>query len=241
MPTTETVAPIRVAICGAQGRLGRHACELLNDNGSFEVVAALGRAESSEERLHASGASVGLDFTVAGQGAEQGLLMLSAGLRPVIGTSGVSLRENDVLDGAARELELGGLVVPNFSAGIWLLQRAAEEASRIFGHAEIIERHGPSKKDTPSGTALDTAERIALARAEDETGTTPIHSLRIPGLFSNQEVVFGGRGEVLRLVHETYGLDSFSAGILSSLRYASTAVGVGRGIGLAFEAFGIRP
>ena len=232
-------SPLTLVSCGARGRMGRHATSLLESHRAFQGSAERGRGECSERRLGETGARIGLDLTEAGSGAEHGLRMLAAGLRPVIGTSGVSIQENRQLDVAARELELGGLVVPNFSAGVWLMQRAAEEAARFFSRAEIIERHGPAKKDAPSGTALDTAERISAARGDDATEEIAIHSVRLPGVLSNQEVVFGGRGEVLRLVHETYGLDSFSAGILSSLRYASTASGVGRGIGLAFESYGL--
>ena len=218
--------------------MGRHAVGLLAGTPSFQVVAMLGRGECTPDRLRACGALLGLDLTVAGLGAEHGALMLEAGLRPVIGTSGVSIEENDSLDAMARELGLGGLVVPNFSAGVWLQQRAAEEAARFSPQAEIVERHGPHKVDAPSGTALDTAERIGRARDSDTAGEVPIHSIRLPGLLSNQEVAFGGRGEVLRIVHETYGQDCFSAGILSALRYVATAQGVGRGVGVAFESCG---
>lgn len=238
-PVHESELPISVVICGYKGRMGRHALQVLEEHPAFEVVGCLGRGECTEEGLAATGASVGLDLTEAGAGGRHGLRMLSVGQRPVIGTSGLSLEDNDSLDRAAREVGLGGLVVPNFSVGMWLLQRAAEEAARFFSRAEIIERHGPAKKDAPSGTARDTAERLACARGDQDVGGVPIHSLRLPGVLANQEVAFGGRGEVLRLVHETYGLHAFTPGILSSLRYALTAAGVGRGIGLAFEVSGI--
>lgn len=241
MPADGSDAPrvLTVAVLGAQGRMGRHSVALLDAAPDFEVVAALGRGEVELSRLARSGAQLGLDLTVAGRGGEHGMLLLEAGLRPVIGTSGVTLEEECELDRAARELGLGGLIVPNFSAGIWLQQRAAEEAARFFRRAEIVERHGIHKRDAPSATALDTAERMARARDELAPSSVPIHSVRLPGVLSNQEVSFGGRGEVLRLVHETYGREAFSAGILSALRYAAGAEGVGRGIGLAFEACGI--
>lgn len=232
--------PRRVAIVGAAGRMGRLACALLGEAEDFEVVAELGRADALESALPASGAELGLDLTVAGSGARHAELMLEHGVRPVVGTSGVSLDENASLDLLARSLGLGGLVVPNFSLGVWLLQRACEEAARFFPEAEILEMHSPAKKDAPSGTALDTAERMAAARDTLASPSTPIHSVRLPGLFSNQEVMFGGRGEVLRLRHETYSMQCFEPGILAALRYAATAQGVGRGIGLAFEALGTR-
>lgn len=228
-----------VALCGASGRMGRHASVLLGSHPNFELVASLGRGEVTAARLRDSGALLGLDLTVAGCGVHHGRLMLEAGLRPVIGTSGVSPSDNQELDAAARELELGGLVVPNFSAGMWLLQRAAQEAARWFTQVEIIERHGIHKLDAPSGTALDTAHRLRAVRGNDGAQEIPIHSIRLPGLRANQEVCFGGTGEQLRLVHETYSLQAYSAGILTSLRYAVGAVGVGRGLGIAIETCGL--
>lgn len=227
-----------VVVIGAEGRLGRHACALIEGHRRFQVVARLTRGGWDEGDLRACGAQLGLDLTVAGLGAAHGRMLLRAGLRPVIGTSGVGPEETAELDATAREVGLGGLVVPNFSAGSWLLQRAAEEAARFYPRSEIVESHHEQKRDAPSGTARETAERMAAARGVDVDEDIPIHSLRLPGVLANQEVVFGGRGEVLRLRHETYGLECYDAGLLSALRYAEDAVGIGRGIGLAFERHG---
>ena len=64
----------------------------------------------------------------------------------------------------------------------------------------------------------------------------PIHSVRLPGLYSNQTVLLGGPGQILRLTHETYGLEAFGPGILAALGYLTQAApGVQRGIGHALE------
>ena len=80
-----------------------------------------------------------LDVTVAGLGLEHGLAILDAGLRPVIGTSGVGEDDTLRLDERARALGLGGIVVPNFCLGAWLLERLAREAVRYFPEVEIVE------------------------------------------------------------------------------------------------------
>jgi 4-hydroxy-tetrahydrodipicolinate reductase len=230
-----TGEPLRVAVVGARGRMGSYALRLLGETPGFEVAAAIEQGEDLEGVLRSSGARLGLDLTVAGLGAQHGLTLLEHGVRPVIGTSGVSLDENRELDAAARARGLGGLVVPNFSLGVWLMQRFCEQAVHHLRRAEIIETHHEHKRDAPSGTALDTAERMA-AELSVSPGSFPIHSLRLPGPHSNQEVVFGGQGEVLRIAHETYSIDCFGPGILAALRHANTATGVGRGIGLALES-----
>jgi 4-hydroxy-tetrahydrodipicolinate reductase len=241
---------LAVAVVGAGGRMGRFACALLRASEGFELRAAYGRADDWPARLASSGASVALDLTRAGLGFEHGLAILACGLRPVIGTSGVDPEQNDKLDRRARELGLGGIVVPNFSLGSMLLQRFAAEAARHFASAEIVELHHERKRDAPSGTALETAR--AIARAHQEAGFepaaipadgpargevhagVPIHSVRLPGLYAHQEVLLGQPGETLALRHDMHGPEAFGPGILRSLRYASTARGVARGIEAAF-------
>jgi 4-hydroxy-tetrahydrodipicolinate reductase len=98
---------------------------------------------------------------------------------------------------------------PNFSLGAQLLMRFAEEASRTFPRAEIVELHAETKLDAPSGTAKATAARM---------GTEPaIHSVRLPGLVAHQEVIFGGPGELLTIRHDTTSREAFVPGVLRAL------------------------
>lgn len=212
--------------------MGRFASRLLAESPGFRVVLELGRAAELKPALAASGAELGLDFTIAGRGFEHGAAMLEAGIRPVIGTSGVTLAENAELDRLAHRLDLGGLVVPNFSVGIWLLQRAALEAARHLPRVSIRERHHSKKVDAPSGTALDTAERLAEARG-GAAADIPIESERLPDVYAEHEVVLEGRGEVLRLSHAASGPEAFGPGILLALEHAAGVLGVERGLGVA--------
>ena len=226
---------LRVAVIGARGRLGSAAVEVLRASPEFELVLELGSADDVPAALRRGRPEVALDVTRAGLGFEHGKLLLEHGVRPVIGTSGVSLDENGALDALARERGLGGLVVPNFSLGMWLLQKAAVEAARYFEQVEILEMHHEKKRDAPSGTSLDTAERMRAARASPGA-PIPIHSVRLPGLYAHQVVVCGSAGEVYSLRHDMSGPQAFGPGIQAAVRYASRATGVGRGIGIAFEA-----
>jgi 4-hydroxy-tetrahydrodipicolinate reductase len=149
--------PLRVAVVGARGRMGAFVCELLRKSAGFELVAELGREHDLGLVLRECAARLALDLTVAGQGAVHGRRMLEAGVRPVIGTSGVTRAEAAELDALARARALGGIVVPNFSLGMACLNRAAEELARTFPAVSIVERHHERKKDAPSGTARDTA------------------------------------------------------------------------------------
>lgn len=240
---------LRVAVVGAAGRLGRFACERIAADPGFELVARIDHEDDLRVVLRETRPTVALDVTRAGLGFAHASAMIEAGVRPLVGTSGVSLDENRALDEAARARGIGGLVVPNFSLGMCLLQRAAVEAARVFPRVEIIEMHHERKHDAPSGTALDTAERLRAARdAEGSARSTPaaalevpIHSVRLPGLYAHQLVVFGSQGETYTLRHDMSGPEGFAEGIMLGLRYAATARGVARGIAVAFDAAAAAP
>ena len=220
----------RTIVIGARGRMGRFSLELLAASDEFTVVGALDMDDDLPAALAQGDAELGLDFTVAGCGYGHGRLLLEAGVRPVLGTSGIDAAQTVALDELARERGLGGIVVPNFSTGMWLLQRAALEAAAHFAACEIIELHHDGKKDAPSGTSLDTAARIGAVRRADPV---PIHSVRLPGLYAHQEVLFGAPGETLTLRHDMASPAAFAPGILASLRFAATAAGIARGLGAA--------
>ena len=125
------------------------------------------------------------------------------------------------------------LIVPNFSVGAVLAARFAEQAATWFESIEIVEAHHAGKADSPSGTAVATAERIAAARSElgpvaaphtdqrargQQVGSVPIHSLRLDGVQAQQSVLLGGPGELLTLKHETTSPVAYAAGIRLALR-----------------------
>jgi len=207
--------------------MGSFACELLRRSPGFDLVAELEREHDLGLALQECAPQLALDLTAAGLGAAHGSTMLAAGVRPVIGTSGVTRAETAELDRLARARRLGGIVVPNFSLGIACLNRAAEEFARSFPTVTIVERHHERKKDAPSGTARDTAERLQARRGG---APVPIHSVRAPGLYAHQEVLFGAPGETLSLHHDMLGPEAFGPGLLAALRYASSAQGVAFGL-----------
>lgn len=230
--------PTRVAVIGASGRLGSLACAQFDLSPAVDLVAAYTSSDDWAARVGGQdGAEVALEVTVAGQGARHGETLLRAGVRPVIGTSGVTPAELEALDTLARERGLGGLVVPNFSLGIWALQRAVREASRLLEQVEILELHHNGKKDAPSGTALETARQIESLRSEataQRLGPVPIHSVRLPGLYAHQEVLLGSVGETLTIRHDMQGPQAFALGLLGAVAHARTAEGIGLGLDAVF-------
>jgi 4-hydroxy-tetrahydrodipicolinate reductase len=236
---------IAVAVVGVHGRLGGFAAGLIEGREDLELVGRYDADDDWQRAIGGSGARVALEATVAGLGYVHGMALLEAGVRPVIATSGVTPEQCEKLDRYARERGLGGLVVPNFSLGSLLLQRFAAEAARHFPDAEIVELHHERKADAPSGTAAETARRIAAARTTSpraprrpdeprERGgfhdDVPVHSVRLPGLYAHQEVLLGAPGETLTLRHDMSGPAAFGPGLLAALRHAARAAGVARGL-----------
>jgi len=219
---------LTIAVVGARGRLGAFAVMHYNRTVGLSVVAQVHRGEDLRTVLHTTRPAVMLDVTEAGLGAMHARVALECGVRPLIGTSGVTPAQASDLDAYARELRLGGLIVPNFSLGMVLLQRAAEAIIPHMGQCEILELHHDRKKDAPSGTATDTARRLAAKRGD--ASPIPIHSVRLPGHYAHQEVLFGAPGETLRLRHDMSSPEAFGPGLVAAARYCHTAVGVAVGL-----------
>ncbi|MDF2444124.1 MAG: 4-hydroxy-tetrahydrodipicolinate reductase [Subtercola sp.] len=238
----------KVAIVGATGKMGRLAHELLTRGGTaagdtagieFEIVAELGSKDPLERMI---GADVVLDVTVPGASQSVVDFAVSHGINVLVGTSGWSGDRILALEHRVRAAPgVGVVIVPNFSLGSVLATAFAAMAAQFFDSIEIVEAHGATKVDSPSGTAVRTAELIGAARTGvgpvsaphtdqrargQQVASVPVHSLRMQGVVAKQSVIFGGVGEVLTLSHETLSSTSYEAGILLGLRAATTATGV---------------
>lgn len=233
-----------VAIVGSSGRMGTLIDRMLTAGDDFDVHARIGRGDPIEQ---IDGADVVIDVSVPAVSPGVVEAALDRRIPIVVGTSGwTSDRIAPVAARIAADPELTALVIPNFSLGSALATRFAELAAPHFASIEIIEAHHAAKTDSPSGTAIRTAELIAAARAEigpvaaphadqrargQQVGSVPVHSLRMAGVSARQEVVLGGAGETVRIVHETLSDESYEPGILLSLRAATTTTGLVVGLG----------
>ncbi|MFF1878741.1 4-hydroxy-tetrahydrodipicolinate reductase [Leifsonia sp. NPDC058230] len=234
---------IRVAVAGATGKLGSVAVRLIEQADSLELVARLDSRSPLEEML---GADVLVDMTVPAVSPDIVAFAVDHGMKVLVGTSGWSAdRILDLERRVAAHEGSGAVVIPNFSLGSALGTAFATVAARFFDSIEIIEAHGEGKVDSPSGTAVRTAELIGAARADrgpvdaphtdqrargQQVASVPIHSMRMRGILAQQQVVFGGSGETLTIRHDTAGSEAYEAGILLALRAAATATGVTVGL-----------
>ncbi len=258
---------MKVAVIGAAGRMGGAVCEALTGSSDLELVAAIdpawaGGGEAGPDskfpgvvvrsgditRVAEAGAVVAVDFTVAGAALQSAAWCAANGVHMVIGTTGIGdtgvarLSELFPSDGA-----LGCVIAANFAVGAVLMMRFAEMASPWFDTAEIIELHHDAKVDAPSGTAITTAERMAVASGEwgaDPTeteilrgarggrgpGGIRIHSVRMRGMVAHQEVILGASGQTLTIRHDSIDRGSFMPGVLAAVRFVVSRPGVTVGL-----------
>ncbi|WP_104200004.1 4-hydroxy-tetrahydrodipicolinate reductase [Cryobacterium sp. Y29] len=232
-----------VAIIGATGKMGRLVSDLIARTEGFEVVA---RLDSHSELSEMLDAQIAVDLTRPDVSRNVVEFATGHGLQVLVGTSGWT---QDGIDSLARRLtgreDTGVIIIPNFSIGSVLATAFAALAARFYDSIEIVEAHQPSKVDSPSGTAVRTAELIGRARAElgpvsaphtdqrargQQVASVPVHSLRLSGLLARQDVLLGGTGETLTISHNTLSPSAYESGILLALEAARTARGVSVGL-----------
>lgn len=184
-----------------------------------------------------------VDFTTPQFAYSNTALAVSHGVRPVIGTTGFTPEQIEELDKQCKEKGIGGLIAPNFSIGAILMMKFAAQAAKYFPNLEIMEFHGDQKLDAPSGTAIKTAEMIAENRQELRQGNPKeeetidgarggyyngfrIHSVRLPGVFAQQEVLFGGFGQTLKIRHDSYERAGYMPGVKMGIEKVMTYTGM---------------
>ncbi len=193
----------------------------------------------------AAGADVVVEFTNPDVVMANLATWRRMGVHAVVGTSGFDAARIAELQDAWGSGPPNCLVAPNFSIGAVLAMKFAEMAAPHFAAAEVIEMHHDRKADAPSGTALATAARIAAAASQHRevesaelvpgarganVDGVPVHAVRLPGLVSHQQVVFGGDGETLTIRHDTTAVSSFLPGVLLAVRRIADLPGVTIGI-----------
>ena len=208
-----------------------------NDAGEVAGLKACGIMIDSDlqRALMESGADVMVDFTIPQVAAQNTRVAIEAGVRPVVGTTGFSREDIAMLDKLSEERKVGGIIAPNFSIGAILMMKFAQQAAKYFPHVEIIEYHGDQKLDAPSGTSVQTAEFISEVREELRQGNPNeeekiagsrggyyngfrIHSVRLPGVFAQQEVIFGGNGQTLKIRHDSYERAGYMPGVNAAVK-----------------------
>lgn len=252
---------IRVLVTGAAGRMGQAVMKgVLEDPDCLLTGAVDVRLEGTDvgklmgmegigvkiqdDLIQAIGEAmpdVMVDFTLPDTAGLNVITALQLGVYPVCGTTGIQDQEMEQIYSYCEGEDKGAFFAPNFAIGAVLLMQYAKNAAKYLPNVEILELHHDQKKDSPSGTALRTADLIAQSRGEysknsgfekvigargGEYHGINIHSVRLPGFVASQEVIFGGLGQTLTLRHDSIGRESFIPGVLLAVKEASKRKGV---------------
>lgn len=233
---------IKVAVCGALGKMGTEVCKAVEDCPDTKLVAKIdiitsGTYSSIEEAHRVEDIDVLVDFTQPDSIYENAKYCLNNGIKIVIGTTGLSDKEIETLRNLSKIKHTGCLIAPNFSTGAVLMMMFAKLAGKYFDNAEIIELHHNQKKDAPSGTAIKTAHLMAEAKSDYTKGNCPetetlegsrggtsysnihIHSVRMPGYIASQEVILGSTGQIMTIRHDTMDRKCYMQGVLLAIKY----------------------
>lgn len=233
----------RVALVGGSGKLGGIIREVIETEPGFEIAAVLG---SRSDLADIDGADLVVDASTPAASITVVEAAVSRGINVLVGTSGWSAERIALIRPRVLAAGTGVIIVPNFSLGSVIGSALAAAAAVHFPSIEIVETHRETKVDSPSGTAVRTAELIADARAGlgpvdaphvdqrargQQVASVPIHSLRRPGVIARQETILSGPGESLSIVHDTIDpARAYAPGIRVALAAARDASGITVGL-----------
>jgi 4-hydroxy-tetrahydrodipicolinate reductase len=173
---------MRLAVVGANGRMGRAIVRLAHASG-IEIVCAVGGDDVGRDAGELAGvgpigtsvvgglasierarAQVVIDFSIPVATAALAPIAAAAGSAIVTGTTGLGADARRALDQAASKVPV--LWEPNMSVGVHILAQLVSRAAAALGDwdVEIVETHHRGKVDAPSGTALRLLEAAQQGR-----------------------------------------------------------------------------
>ncbi len=240
----------RIAIVGAAGRMGRNLIQAVYDAEGMELGAAIERPDSSllgadagelaglgklgvaltdDLKQAVDQFDVLIDFTVPAATMQHVAICREANKAIVIGTTGLSEAEKEVLQQASADI--GIMFAPNMSVGVNLCFKLLDIAARVLGDSvdiEVIEAHHRHKVDAPSGTALRMGEVVADALGRDlsecavygrqgitgerDRKTIGFETIRAGDVVGDHTVLFAATGERVEITHKASSRMTFANG-----------------------------
>ncbi|MBD9426687.1 4-hydroxy-tetrahydrodipicolinate reductase [Pseudomonas sp. PDM15] len=247
----------RIAVMGAAGRMGKILIEAVGQAEGAQLSAAVDRPDSSligadAGELAAQGKigvtlagdlnavldqfDVLIDFTHPSVTLKNLEVCRQAGKAMVIGTTGFSPEEKQLLSEAAKQIPI--VFAANYSVGVNLCLKLLDTAARVLGDdvdIEIIEAHHRHKVDAPSGTALRMGEVVANALGRDlqkvavygregQTGarereTIGFATVRAGDVVGDHTVLFAADGERVEITHKASSRMTFAKGAVRAAQW----------------------
>ncbi|MCM1133392.1 MAG: 4-hydroxy-tetrahydrodipicolinate reductase [Ruminococcus flavefaciens] len=224
-----------IAICGANGKMGRTIYNCVKDRDDCKVIAGIDlyTEQYADFPIVASPAElpekpdVIIDFS--NPASLDGLLSycLSTGTPIVVASTGYSDEQIMQIKTASEQIPV--FFTFNMSLGINLLVQLAKKAAEVLGDRfdiEIVEKHHNQKLDAPSGTAIMLANAINETmdnskhyvydrhsrRQKREKSEIGMHAIRGGTIVGEHDVIFAGNDEVITLSHSAASKTVFAEG-----------------------------
>jgi len=240
---------IRVVVGGATGKLGRLVCEMIRSSNDMELVGAVVSPDGGNagKELYPGvfgtvpadisktlmDADVYVDLTTPKAAAELIADIPNNNVNIVLGTTAVPVEVLKSMENNITERKTSAVISANFAIGVNVFWSVAEKmAEMLKGYQiEITEVHHAGKRDSPSGTTLETVKRIQSATGIDNVlhgrnGVSEgrgdeicVHSIRLGDVIGNHTVMFAGNKEVLELKHNAISRDTLASGCLTCIRW----------------------
>lgn len=208
---------MRILLVG-YGKMGRMIESLAPEFGC-EVAGKLdphmpdGREGPESDRWN--GVDVAVDFSTPDSVVKNVPVLVGRGIGVVIGTTGWQKDEASIRRAVA-DTSAGVVAAPNFSIGVVLFEAIVARAAALFaGHQEfgawLNEAHHSTKKDAPSGTALQLKRAMEQAGYARPIDISSVRAGFIPGVHT---VGFDGPAETITLTHAARDRTAFARGAL---------------------------
>ena len=185
-----------------------------------------------------SEAEVVIDFSAPDASIHHSALAAETGKAMVIGTTGLTPDQEDMLRQAAKHTAI--VYCANTSVGMTLLTQLVEQVSAQLTTGwdiEILETHHHHKVDAPSGTALALGKAAARGRQVDldsvadmvrkgQTGARTLGDigfavLRGGDVAGEHSVLFYGESERVEITHRANDRLIFARGAILAARFAA--------------------
>lgn len=237
---------IRVALCGALGRMGSEVARTIAEQDDMTLSVAL-EAENhpnigvkmgelevvSDLRSRIENADVLVDFTNPDGAVDHVSIASEQSVPAVVGVTALRDEQMEIIRRASEQIPI--VYAPNMSVGVNLLFNLVSEAATILKDDfdfEIVEMHHRMKKDAPSGTAAKIADILSRVKEGSQQiygrqgligGRKPqeigIHALRGGDVVGEHHVIFAGNGERLEISHKASSRRTFASGVIKAVRF----------------------
>ncbi|MEM1262720.1 MAG: dihydrodipicolinate reductase C-terminal domain-containing protein [Pseudomonadota bacterium] len=219
-------APLRVAVLGASGRMGRAVLAAIGADPAVEAVSAWSRQQTDTEGWTSDlvaaleRADVAIDFTLPAATPLIAAACVQHNTALVSGVTGLSDEASAALCTAATDVAV--LHEHNLSLGVHVLTALVANASAWLPadfSCTVVDTHHAQKRDAPSGTAVTLAAAIRAASSHREPS---VLSVRGGTVIGDHQVAFLGPRERIELSHRADDRAVFAHGAVAAAKWLAT-------------------